>query len=294
MQSAFDALGEVAQHGQWMALHFGELRESWLARGQGATRGAWIPGFEYQDVPPDEADADRRNALLAVRQAAFTGRGSEHTLKSLCHHRDSFAWEMRDWRGSLVRARAALPPLSKHMDEPGVPTVSRWTSRVRGLLAEIGGCVSATRHWRTLPPIEDDSWTVALSTKSAALLAMAEDLKAIGEEQAVPPTHAPAAEAKQAQLSAGPPLPTDSPTMRDLATAAGIGDDTFRRVRKAAKLAPGPTGAAGRNRRYGPVEVDRLVQGALRGNFIERRGMAVKWAKWSSAPNTLTPQVGRK
>jgi hypothetical protein len=72
------------------------------------------------------------------------------------------------------------------------------------------------------------------------------------------------------------------PNLRDLATAAGISDDTFRRVRKAADIHVKLKGAAARNRRYSRIEVDRLIQAALAGNFIERTAMASKWEKWSS------------
>jgi len=72
------------------------------------------------------------------------------------------------------------------------------------------------------------------------------------------------------------------PTMRDLATEAGISDDTFRRVRLAAGIKVNLKGAAARNRRYGRSEVDLLIAAALAGNFIERTAMSKKWAKWGS------------
>ncbi len=72
------------------------------------------------------------------------------------------------------------------------------------------------------------------------------------------------------------------PTMSDLATAAGISDDTFRRVRTAAKITVKARGAAARNWRYKPSHVDRLIRAALGGNFIERAAMAAKWERWSS------------
>lgn len=72
------------------------------------------------------------------------------------------------------------------------------------------------------------------------------------------------------------------PTMRDLASEAGISDDTFRRVRRAAQIQVMLKGAAARNRRYHPREVDALIGTALAGNFIERTAMADKWKEWSS------------
>lgn len=79
-------------------------------------------------------------------------------------------------------------------------------------------------------------------------------------------------------------VPKCDPTMRDLADEAGIGDDTFRRVREAAGIKVKATGAKSRHRRYSPAEVDRLILAALAGTFLERRAMAEKWAKWGSAP----------
>jgi len=76
--------------------------------------------------------------------------------------------------------------------------------------------------------------------------------------------------------------PTTAPTAGDLATEAGISDDTFRRVRREAKIDLRLKGAAARNRRYTSKEIDKLRAAALAGNFIERRAMADKWAKWGS------------
>ena len=76
--------------------------------------------------------------------------------------------------------------------------------------------------------------------------------------------------------------PTTAPTAGDLATEVGISDDTFRRVRGAAKIDSRLKGAAARNRRYTSKEIDKLRAAALAGNFIERRAMADKWAKWGS------------
>lgn len=73
-----------------------------------------------------------------------------------------------------------------------------------------------------------------------------------------------------------------APTMRDLASEAGISDDTFRRIRDAAGITVQLKGAAARNRRYDPGEVDRLIAAALAGNFIERTAIAQKWARWGS------------
>jgi hypothetical protein len=72
------------------------------------------------------------------------------------------------------------------------------------------------------------------------------------------------------------------PTASDLAIAAGISDDTFRRVRKAARIEVKLKGAAARNRRYSPQEVDRLIRAAIAGTFLERRSIAEKWARWGS------------
>jgi len=86
--------------------------------------------------------------------------------------------------------------------------------------------------------------------------------------------------------------PTD-PTMRDLASEAGISDDTFRRVRDAAGIEVKLRGAAARNRRYNPSEVDRLIAAALAGNFIERTAMAEKWARWGGKKAASKPHASK-
>lgn len=83
------------------------------------------------------------------------------------------------------------------------------------------------------------------------------------------------------------------PTMRDLASEAGISDDTFRRVRDAAGIEVKLKGAAARNKRYNPSEVDRLIAAALAGNFIERTAMAKKWARWGSKNAASTPHPSK-
>lgn len=72
------------------------------------------------------------------------------------------------------------------------------------------------------------------------------------------------------------------PTMGDLASVVGISDDTFRRVRKAAGIVVELRGAAARNRRYPPAEVDLLIRAASAGTFLERAAMVDKWKKWGS------------
>jgi hypothetical protein len=86
--------------------------------------------------------------------------------------------------------------------------------------------------------------------------------------------------------------PTD-PTMHDLAIEAGISDDTFRRVREAAGIEVKLKGAAARNRRYNPSEVDRLIAAALAGNFIERTKMAERWARWGSKKAASKPHASK-
>lgn len=95
----------------------------------------------------------------------------------------------------------------------------------------------------------------------------------------VEPDSAPENNAPTARMKA-----PGGPTASDLATAVGISDDTFRRVRKAAGIEVTEKGSAARNRRYPPEEVDRLIRAALGGDFQERRRMADQWAKWSSRP----------
>jgi len=83
------------------------------------------------------------------------------------------------------------------------------------------------------------------------------------------------------------------PTAGDLASAAGISNDTFRRIRRSAGVEVNATGGAARNRRYAPIEVDRMIAAALAGNHLERLAIATKWTKWSSKKPADTPH-GRK
>lgn len=77
-------------------------------------------------------------------------------------------------------------------------------------------------------------------------------------------------------------LIVNGPTARDLAETAGISLDTFQRVRSLAEIKVKERGGAAGKRRYPPHEVDRLIEAASSGNFIERRGMVEKWAKWAT------------
>jgi hypothetical protein len=110
-------------------------------------------------------------------------------------------------------------------------------------------------------------------------------------------THANATDAPQTDQAVAPEGACDAgdtwPTMRDLASAAGISDDTFRRVRNAAGIEVKLKGARARDRRYVPNEVDRLIGAARDGNFIERTGMIEKWAQWGSKKAASRPH-GRK
>jgi hypothetical protein len=72
------------------------------------------------------------------------------------------------------------------------------------------------------------------------------------------------------------------PTIHDLASLAGISNTTFVRIRNAAKIELKLRGAAARNRRYTPIEVDQLIYAVLAGSFLERTQIARKWALWSS------------
>jgi hypothetical protein len=73
-----------------------------------------------------------------------------------------------------------------------------------------------------------------------------------------------------------------APTMGDLVSAAGISNETFRRLRKKAGIVVQLKGGAARNRRYPAGEIDQLVATALAGNYLERARMAKAWACWGS------------
>lgn len=83
---------------------------------------------------------------------------------------------------------------------------------------------------------------------------------------------------------------TTQPTMRTLADQANIGDDTFRRVRKAAGIVLNLKGSKASQRRYTPLEVDRLIEAALTGNYRNRMEMAQNWASWGSKKAATKPQ----
>lgn len=85
------------------------------------------------------------------------------------------------------------------------------------------------------------------------------------------------------------------PTMRDLIDAIDpvISDDTFRRIRDAAGIEVKLKGAAARNRRYTPSEVDGLIVTVLAGSYIERTAAAEAWARWGTQKAASKPQVSR-
>lgn len=85
--------------------------------------------------------------------------------------------------------------------------------------------------------------------------------------------------------------PEREPTMGDLMDAAGIGDDTFRRIRAAANIEVTERGGAAGNRRYSPDEVSRLVDAVLSGNFRNRTTVAERWARWGSNKAASKPQA---
>jgi len=74
------------------------------------------------------------------------------------------------------------------------------------------------------------------------------------------------------------------PTGRRLAELVGVSDDTFRRVREAAKIIVAEKGGAARNRTYTVEEVDRLIVSAAAGTFMERDKMVAEWAKYGTQP----------
>ena len=100
-------------------------------------------------------------------------------------------------------------------------------------------------------------------------------------------------ELDNASLGARPSESVERPTGGDLAAAGGISDDTFRRVRDAAGIAVKLKGAAARRRRYSKSEVDQLIAAVRSGNFIERRAMAEKWAKWASNKAASKPHPSK-
>ena len=71
------------------------------------------------------------------------------------------------------------------------------------------------------------------------------------------------------------------PTGGELADAAEISDDTFRRIRTAAGLDDGTKGAESRRRRYSPDEVTKLRDAVIAGNTIKRVNTAKVWEKWT-------------
>lgn len=85
----------------------------------------------------------------------------------------------------------------------------------------------------------------------------------------------------------------NDPTIDELCSNPIISTDTFGRVRRAAGIEVKLKGAAARNRRYNPNEVDRLIEAALAGKFIKRTVMAEKWAQWGSQKAASKPHASK-
>jgi len=72
------------------------------------------------------------------------------------------------------------------------------------------------------------------------------------------------------------------PTIGEMTSEAGISLDTFRRIRKAAGIHATELGGAARKRGHPPHEVDLMLEAVERGNFLERKGILLKWVKWGT------------
>lgn len=144
--------------------------------------------------------------------------------------------------------------------------------------------------WRVRFPIDDDHWDQDQPPLSIRALPpdvaeqLLDDVETWAKGEAA--TRGESQAASGLSVPPGDPAHAAStgPTMGDLASEVGISDDTFRRVREAAKIVVRAKGAAARKRRYTPGEVDRLIAAALAGGFLERKAMSQKWAKWATKP----------
>ena len=69
---------------------------------------------------------------------------------------------------------------------------------------------------------------------------------------------------------------------QDLVSAANISDSKFRDIRKNAQVEPSDAGGLGQQRRYKPIELEKLITGVLAvkkdgGKFRDRKKIAAKW-----------------
>jgi hypothetical protein len=261
------------------------------------------PG-EWPDSPTlKRARARHAEQVKAIRdRPARKGRGfvvADYTEPRWTELMRDWCGCFRDWCAAIATAKklAASPAVAAIMDAGESRPAQRWTARTTIELDNLA---------RTLHPVrmgEDGMGLIreGLRPLAPGLHACTEAVRGrIAELRSIPvaavaptPTLSVSSELLQ-QLEAGvarvgraiesldgDAKPTD-PTMSDLASEAGISNDTFRRVREAASIEVELKGAAARNRRYPPSEVDRLIRAALAGNFIERTAMASKWARWGS------------
>lgn len=80
------------------------------------------------------------------------------------------------------------------------------------------------------------------------------------------------------------------PTLGEMASEAGISDDTFRRIRDAAGLELALRGGNAQHYRYSPSEVSKLVAAVRAGSNMERVKIIEKWKRWTRNEAATKPQ----
>lgn len=253
-----------------------------------------------EDWPGSEAHMQWKEWAASTErkiQAEEEGNGEECVYVTVCDsgwpdliQRWSKGYE--NWCSAISSAiEAAKSPLVAAIMDAGEPRpMHRWTTQVISELNNLAGALHPIRLGEDglgvirsgLPPLPD-----AFMSCIGAVRSRINELRSIS----VSATHtSPAflkasdsnAKAEHAAHGSSVEVESNGPTMRDLADEAGVSDDTFRRVRKAAGIIVRLRGAKARNRRYSRQEVDRLRGAARAGAFIERISMYEKWAKWGS------------
>lgn len=234
----------------------------------------------------------------AAREKSFRSQAKDPLRLDELLRRETEMWAVLEWRAAIESARDALAPVGHWMDDIALPRAEQWTTRIRALLGRIATICDPVAHGTSLGlaaasgPDDLGRGIEELVTVINQLLPVRQAPSASGTYLA-PPSEHPRADAQRAPVEEGSPLPVGAfaPMMKDLAIAAGISDDTFRRVCKAAGLERSPRGAGGRKRRFGPDEVDRLIEAARNGNYYERTTMIEQWSPWSRNFAATLPQV---
>lgn len=236
---------------------------------------------DYSELPVEVNTFAKVSTYKNLRRANRNGR--DWRIIDLHDACDDLVFAVREWRASLDSLRELIPQAAPWTDDLAKPSIERWTARVRGQLGDLGGLIHRHTVGDLPERLDKTAWRSLVDRLHEAL----NELKTVrtlpDPRSGLPEDPPPKGPGTGAGSSFGIDVSgADRPTSGELATAAGISDDTFRRVRRAAGIEVGLRGALARNRRYSAKEVDRLITAALAGAFLEGRAMGEKWRRWGS------------